>query len=1135
MVLAVLMLLLALVGVSQAATTRSYTGTSLGPSGVGSGSFIEVVSVAVDKAHNVYVFDRIGEESGGFDDEGRVYKFDSAGAPVEFSSTKTNYISMNGLYPYSGGDAEIAVDNSSGPAAGDIYVVGAHELLIYLESGESLGSLPAPFNSSHNQQDFNGVTVGPTGDVYITETPGAIRRFAPSANPVAAADETGSMSGSGLLGSETLVTDSTGDVYVEEYEGLRKFDASQFGSLFPEGELVAPAAPETTTTEQTVGVDQADGHVFVDQETVHERSYVTEYDGSPTPVKELGQFGGEGSGELGRRSLGVAVDHASEKVYVGDLTSVDIFGPATAIPSVETEAATGISASGATFHGMVEPAGQEVTTCEFEYRPTSTTAWNDAPCEPGPPFTGSSAVPVTAHVSGLNSGTSYQVRLAGGSGGALLGASLSFVTGFLPHPPMLPDGRGYERASVLANEEVDTIQDLPPVMSPTEASWTYQPFMVALNGDAVAYMGYPAETGGVGKEGAGFGNQYISRRQPGGGWSATDVSPLSLSWEDIPVFRAFTPDLTGGFVTTKGNALGEGAPGEEFSDLYYTTFGTGKYTAANTVRPPHRTAEQFGSSYIPPNLATRAVGYGGSTPDRSHVLFAANDALTPNAPLGGVSYADNLYDSSEGKLTLVNVKPNGTASAGATFGGTELEELERNGPVLNHDISEDGKRIFWTGTNSLDLYVRENDTAPAESCSVSGDACTKLIGEEAQFWDATPNGSKVLYTQEGGLHIRNLETEETEELASGGVRGVVAETEDLGYVYFVASAALAPGAEAVHCELYRYDPGDRCNLYVLHVGEAPKFIAQLTGHDNFNNPESEYTHAGDWEGSLGWQEAEVTPDGMHLVFTSNAHLTGYNNKEASEVFVYDYASGTITCTSCKASGEEVKTEGAEGQVAAFLPVSHVPTALPHWMSDDGNRVFFDSVSALVPQDTNTTTDVYEWERDGVGSCGLSPGCIYLISSGSAKEGSWLIGASTSGDDVFFTTRSKMVSSDENEYVDVYDARVGAKLPPTPPTCTGTGCQGVPSAPPVFATPPSQTYSGVGNFESVKSTSVETRKVQPLTRAQKLNKALRACRKKRQKQRAACERYARKRYGGKAKKSSSSKRQVQGGPSSRRGK
>ncbi len=39
----------------------------------------------------------------------------------------------------------------------------------------------------------------------------------------------------------------------------------------------------------------------------------------------------------------------------------------------------------------------------------------------------------------------------------------------------------------------------------------------------------------------------------------------------------------------------------------------------------------------------------------------------------------------------------------------------------------------------------------------------------------------------------------------------------------------------------------------------------------------------------------------------------------------------------------------------------------------------------------------------------------------------------------------------------------APLPPVPSQCSGSGCQGVPASPPVFATPSSVTYSGVGNF------------------------------------------------------------------------
>jgi hypothetical protein len=232
--------------------------------------------------------------------------------------------------------------------------------------------------------------------------------------------------------------------------------------------------------------------------------------------------------------------------------------------------------------------------------------------------------------------------------------------------------------------------------------------------------------------------------------------------------------------------------------------------------------------------------------------------------------------------------------------------------------------------------------------------------------------------------------------------------------------------------------------------------------------------------------------------------------------MYDFADNQIACLSCKPSGEPIKPP-AEFQLGenAYLPVSHVGTALPHWVSDDGARVFFDTSASLVPQDINEQTDVYEWERDGSGSCTHNPGCIYLISDGSAPEGSYLIGVSASGDDVFMTTRSALVSEDENETVDVYDARANMVSRPTAPQCTGSGCQGLPSTPPVFATPPSATYNGVGNF--VPPASKPPAPGKPLTRAQKLAKALKACRSKSKKKRAGCEAQARKKYGAVKKK------------------
>jgi hypothetical protein len=126
-------------------------------------------------------------------------------------------------------------------------------------------------------------------------------------------------------------------------------------------------------------------------------------------------------------------------------------------------------------------------------------------------------------------------------------------------------------------------------------------------------------------------------------------------------------------------------------------------------------------------------------------------------------------------------------------------------------------------------------------------------------------------------------------------------------------------------------------------------------------------------------------------------------------------------------------------------------------------VFFDSAVALVPQDTNDVRDVYEWERDGSGSCRESPGCQYLLSGGANASESFLLDASANGSDVFFGSRAQLVREDNDEDFNVYDARIGGVQPVSPPACTGAGCQGVPPAPPIFATPSSVTFNGTGNF------------------------------------------------------------------------
>ncbi len=171
------------------------------------------------------------------------------------------------------------------------------------------------------------------------------------------------------------------------------------------------------------------------------------------------------------------------------------------------------------------------------------------------------------------------------------------------------------------------------------------------------------------------------------------------------------------------------------------------------------------------------------------------------------------------------------------------------------------------------------------------------------------------------------------------------------------------------------------------------------------------------------------------------------------------------------------------------------------------------------------------------------GCISLISSGKSDRASTFLDASANGNDVFFLTNGKLVPQDEDTSFDVYDATVcggreGTRecLPEpkaTEPVCTELKTcrplEGEVSATPTFVLPTSSAATGPGNtarsevLPSKEESKTKSTKKKPLTRAQKLKKALKACKKiKHHKKRAACEHTARKKYGPKKKSHKSHK-------------
>jgi hypothetical protein len=139
----------------------------------------------------------------------------------------------------------------------------------------------------------------------------------------------------------------------------------------------------------------------------------------------------------------------------------------------------------------------------------------------------------------------------------------------------------------------------------------------------------------------------------------------------------------------------------------------------------------------------------------------------------------------------------------------------------------------------------------------------------------------------------------------------------------------------------------------------------------------------------------------------------------------------------------------------------------------------------------------------------------LISSGTSSSESAFYDASVTGDDVFFVTTGKLSGADYDKGYDVYDAHVCTGVAPcvsesvgSPVCSSGDSCKGAPSLQPeIFGPAPSATFSGVGNV-----TPPGVVRPRSLTNAERLSRALKACRKKSGKrQRGVCERRARKRY------------------------
>ena len=519
---------------------------------------------------------------------------------------------------------------------------------------------------------------------------------------------------------------------------------------------------------------------------------------------------------------------------------------------------------------------------------------------------------------------------------------------------------------------------------------------------------------------------------------------------------------------------------------------------------------------------TASLGGGGS---RWNDLSA--DGSTVYFTCGGSLYA-RVDGGEPGAQTVTISAPQ--CGAGAAGAPCRENEAHPSGAEFM-GASTDGSRAFFLSPQQL---TDEASEGASVGCAEAGSDCNLYL-----YDSDLPVGHELIDVSA---------PERGEE--SPGVQGVVATSADGSHVYFVANGVLthlpngrgekaAPGhcrSGAGRCSLYLYERDER------YPGGHVAFVASIPGSDE---------HA-DWEAN--GRKANVTPEGRFLVFESSGELTpDTHDPGGGQVYRYDAETEQLVRVSIGEDGYDDDGNGGFGSatiVAAGKSEDYgtVPDRGDPTMSNDASRVFFESPAGLTQHALNDAPiggtgsggtgyaeNVYEWEQSGVGSCpaGQSAGCVYLISDGrdlsvtgeETDPGSGcgehtgsvvcLLGSDESGANVFFATADQLVPKDTDTQVDIYDARicetgnpcVTEPSPPLPP-CQDEQCHGIPPERSPLLTGGSETFNGKGNIVPIPVKPV----VKPLTRAQKLTDALRACRKDRKKsKRVACEKSARKKY------------------------
>lgn len=586
----------------------------------------------------------------------------------------------------------------------------------------------------------------------------------------------------------------------------------------------------------------------------------------------------------------------------------------------------------------------------------------------------------------------------------------------------------------------------PVELVPPTGSSAYGIFTGAFsttNDGAYAYWATPGDPPGVLPDGGATSGTFTdilgSRRGPTG-WASDwltpypDPNPIGLSSGGATLVRGSSS--SGGRVLFSTTDPVDPSDQNGNTDLYVgTRDGARRVTLG--VRPGGV-----------PNITQQT----GASDDLSVVAFASDDPLLP----ADDDALSDVYAWHDGHLSLVSAAGDGGDP------GVSAATLGDGQSAWGGAVSRSGRTIaFATGdplegadTDGLpDLYARTGP--PGGPWQIK--RLSRAGAGDLQFRGGSGDGRFELFTtatpQTAGVVDDGYPDLYRADVVDGGL-DVVATSDAATFSQPVADGISDDGSTVVYASDVADDPADadgQMSLYRWSAAGGPRVLAALDPSDFLAQGAAASTTP------FEYLPLRMTATGDVIAFETSANA-GDDQDGLPDVLVVRGDGTPVVASGGVSVGVGTEPAHLGALDPDFFP-SGTNRTVGRAITADGNTVFLSTAEALVPDDVNGTTDVYEWGTDEG---------VRLVSTGTAGAAARYLDSGSDGRDVFFASDQSLDGA-EGISPFIYDARLGGGFPGSTnsetPVCEGTECQVTTTTDPGLPSAGSAGFFGPGDAKS----------------------------------------------------------------------